>query len=517
MKQCAHNHVHPHHNMINHTIDYYPNMPPPNPKTWTFYGNMESYRSFVDTNQFCAAAPGVSSGLYNPEGPLTLGNARCTPIYLTNVKSTAKFSLKVEFTYSNSDLNESIDLEIGKVYVVTYLEVTNIKRCIGKCTDIWKVNSSETNHYYKIKFDCSVEYLNQTVIIKNDQIRGLAIYTGYEDQSTTIKNSLHKYGTSCGTVKDAVVINATVDSAGNIIEGDIVNGTLEGYTVDGIANGKNNKEVTISTINSTTINGTIIEGKILSGLNTAGNVDGIVESDTGITTNATIKGTIENAIIINSHIQGGTTSGGKIIDPKITNSVLYNGSVTSEDMVTRGGVTIGNITTGGTTVGGTATGGVAVGMIDNKVFSLENGTTVADSGKELITSGGVVIGGVVIGGEKRGRSIINAIVKGGVCINGVTVNGVTSGGTLIPTPTNQISLGKQIPMNPNFNDINPATGRGNNEDKPTRTASPNDYDLFVAYNDNTGEVFSNLGTAVVQEVPHLIRRPVKNPYNETNW
>lgn len=516
MKQCVHNQAHPHHNIINHTIDYYPNMPPPNPKTWTFYGSMESYRSFVDTNQFCAAAPGVSTGLYNPDGPLTLGHARCTPVYLTNVKTTAKFSLNVEFTYSNEELNETISLEVGKVYVVTYLEDTNIKRCIGKCTDIWKVNSSETNHYYKIKFDCSVDYSNQTVIIKNDQLRGLSIYTGHEDQSTTIDNSLHRYGTTCGSIKEAVVMNATIDSNGTIIEGNIVNGKIEGFTVDGLATGKNEQKIDITTINSTTKNGSIIEGKIIYGYNSGGNVDGEVESDTGLITNATIKGTIENAIILNSQVEGGTTSGGKIIDASLDNCILYNGQITGEDMVTRGGITIGNITTGGTTVGGTGTGGVAVGTIDNKVFTIEDGVTNPISGKQLTTSGGTVVGGVIIGGEKQGNAIVNAIVKGGINTGGVTVNGITTNGTLIATSIPPYSIARQLAMDPRFNDINPVTGKANNIDKSSHDPAKL-FDLVVAYNASTGQVSSNLGTATVQEVPHLIRQPILNPHDGTNW
>jgi hypothetical protein len=50
-------------------------MPPPNPKTWAYYGSWESYRPFIETNQFANATPGVTSGLYNPQGPLNLGNA----------------------------------------------------------------------------------------------------------------------------------------------------------------------------------------------------------------------------------------------------------------------------------------------------------------------------------------------------------------------------------------------------------------------------------------------------------
>lgn len=482
-----------------------PPFPPPNSKTWAYYGNWDAYRPFVDTNQFSNAAPGVSSGLYNPQGPLNLGNASLQSTFLTEVKTKCKFALAVKFVFSNENYNKTVDLVVGNIYNVTYLENGDIKRCCGKCSDIWRVLGSDNESYYKIKFDCSVDYSTSTVVIKNDQLRDLSVYTGYENTDTTIGNSKHKYGTTCGTIKDAIVTNATVDANGNIIEGDIINGIIDGYTVDGIAYGVNSNGIEINTINGKTIGGQITGGKIIAGIARTGNIDGKPEEDTNIIVHATIKGTIGNAIIMNSMVEGGSTSEGTIISNTIEDGILYNARITGDDMITTGGITAGNITTGGTTTGGTATGGTMVGLIDGKVYTIEDGTTTPKSGKDLVTSGGVVVGGTIIGGVENGGTIIGAIVKGGVVTNGITLNGKTTNGVLIPTPTAPVPITKIVYQNPEYADLN-ADGQPLHPDKPSVKPFDSD-DLIVKIDPEHGRVIdTNFGEALIQDIPRTYEK-----------
>lgn len=524
-------------------------LPPPNPKTWAYYGSWEAYKSFVDTNQFCAAAPGVSSGLYHPDGPLNLGLAQHTPLCLTGVNSKAEFSLLFSFNYSNPAYDKTIELKTGKLYNLIYLENGQLKRCHGKCVDIWKIYSSdETSSYYKIKFDCSVNYANQTVIVKNDQIRGLSVYTGYEDESTTIDNSLHKYGTTTGSINGVIITNATMDANGNIIEGDIINGSINGYTIDGLATGTNDRGLSITTVNSRTKDGIIISGKILTALFAGGSIDGKLDEETGITEKATIRGNIINAIVQNSSVEGGKSTNGTIVDPTITNGILYNAVITGNDMVTTGGITIGNITTGGTTVGGTAVGGTSVGTINGQIYTIEEGTTSSVEGKELTTNGGVVVGGTVIGGVREGNIIIGAIVKGGVASNGITINGTTTGGTLIPTPQAQVPLTRNIYQNQQFLDIDPNTNRGLHNNQPSYTPDHAKSDpmfqfdnpmypppnggrapmnppppsrepshwtsnhLVIKHDLNTNQIDTNFGRATMQDIPQI--NSIPNPLTD---
>lgn len=466
-----------------------PPMPPPNPKTWAYYGSWESYRPFIETNQFSNATPGVTSGLYNPQGPLNLGNASVQTTILTGVSTEVNFTLAVSFKYSNETANKTVELKVGNIYNVTYLEDGDLKKCSGKCSDIWKVVGTDNAVYYKIKFDCSVNYSNQVVVVKNDQIRDLSVYTGYEGVDTTLSNGKHSYGTTCGTISDAIITHATVDAAGNIIEGDIINGTIDGYTVDGIATGTNNQGTQLTCINAKTLGGKIVGGKILAGIFRSGSINGKTEEGTNITVDADVKGIIANVVIMNAEVEGGTTKDGSVINTEMDDGILYNAEITGDDMVTTGGITCGNITTGGTTTGGTGTGGTMVGMIDGKVYYIEGGTSVSQSGKTMTTSGGVVIGGTIIGGVENGGTIIGAVVKGGVCVNGVTLNAHTSGGTIIPTPTAPVPITKQVYENPDADMI-----------KPDRHPFDSD-DLVVAVQRSTGSVVgTNFGTAVMQTI-----------------
>lgn len=496
-----------------HLTPHHPPLPHPNPKTWAYYRHWEHYKPFVDTSQFSNACPGVTSGLYNPLGPLSLGQPQYRPTYLTNVKTECQFSLRVTFNYSVEEYNKSVDLTVGTIYNLTYLENGQIYNCTGKCSDIWKVYGTDNTVYYKIKFDCSVNYSNQVVIIKNDQIRGLSVYTGLESEDNEIENSEHSYGTTTGDIENVIITHAIMDSSGNFIDGNVINGNVKGYTCDGIAKGNNKKGTLVTTINSMTENGTIYGGKIISGLFLSGSVQGgRVDPQTGIKYDVEVRGKVIHAIVINSTIQGGYSKDGTLLNPEISNGVLYNAMITGSNLITTGGVTVGNITTGGLSIGGTATGGSAVGVIDGKVYTIENGTTQPESGKQLVTSGGIVTGGKIIGGVQEGNLIIGATIEGGVVTQGNTTNGVTTGGTLIPTPTNPLPISKAVLQNENERDLIPNTQKAAH---PTESlleynlahGGHNHDHLVIIHNSETGDTKTNFGKAVMQTVPFVNHPP----------
>jgi hypothetical protein len=114
--------------------------------------------------------------------------------------------------------------------------------------------------------------------------------------------------------------------------------------------------------------------------------------------------------------------------------------VTGSDMVTTGGVTIGNITTGGVTVGGIAQGGTASGLKNGIIYHIDGGQTVAKSGGQLRTTGGVLTGGTLTGGQKVGNMTIGGVIIGGTVTGGKTTGGITSGGDFYTEPATEIAL-----------------------------------------------------------------------------
>lgn len=491
MKQQFTTHIHSGSgDMINHTFDKNPQ---------AYYGT-NNYCSEINPGGISVATPGMMSGLYRPGGPLTICPAHCVSSILTKVSTKSKISLEVFFYYTNAQVNKSIVLEKDKLYTITYLENGDIKKCSGKIIDIYKVYNIDQENIYKIKLDCSVNYNNQVVVIKNDQIRDAKLYVSYAEEDTTILNSLHRFGTTVGLIKNAIVTNATVDKNGNIIEGTIVDGFIDGHTVDGLAQGENQFHHEIIVINGNTLHGQIQGGFIMNGIVRSGDIDGVLDNDTNITEKATVRGIIANVVIVNSTVKGGKTTGGKVIDPTLYTSTVVDGQVTGDDMITTGGITAGDITTGGTTTGGTVSGGTATGVIDDKRFNIEDGITVpVDSDHKLITTGGIVTGGTIIGGTQIGGVIIGAIIKGGVVTNGTTTGGTTTGGTLVPVITNQIPISKPAHYNPDYDKINA-------DNRPTDEIfrkQLNTDDLVVWTNQDTGQVDSNIGTAKIQGIEDL--------------
>lgn len=388
--------------------------------------------------------PGQMSGLYRDNGPLNLSCCHCTPSMILGVDVNQKCTLVVTIKYSDSSMNVSLELEAGKVYTFQYVEDGALKQVTGKLTDIYKTYDCNNNTLFKLAIDSSVDYTTSRTVIKTDQLRGVQEYSKFAGQNPTIDNSIHRYGTtSAEVIKDAVITNAIIDKNGNIIEGTIIDGKINGHTVDGLAQGKNDRMVNITVINGDTLNGTITEGQILNAILRSGSVDGEKDPKTEIVSKATITGTISNVIAINTIVSGGKTSNGTIINPVINNSILTNGIITGDDMVTTGGITVGDITTGGTTKGGTGEGGIATGCINGKQFTIENGKTTGN----LVSTGGTLVGGTIIGGTRVGRTIVGGIIKGGVYSNGVTTGGNTSEGIITAGKSDTTPIAKNAGRN----------------------------------------------------------------------
>jgi len=475
---CAHGHMYP----------------PPNPYTAAWY---YGFRPWLDPRNTGTAVPGMNYSLYHPDGPLVLGNAFNTGTTLLEVRCESNMSLTLNFSYSDPSQDKSVDLKVGEVYSVSYLENAQLHRCVGKVTDIWKVYGTDNKtSYYKIKIDCSVEYTNKTIIIKNDQIRSLVKYVPHADEDTTLESSVHNFGTTVGMIKNALIDKATVDSNGNLLEGQIIAGEIDGYTLDGIANGTNSKGTQIMVYNGQTYGGVIEKGTIISGVVRGGSTDGQLDPKTNITSKAIVKGaTIEAAVIVNTSVKGGKTSKGTFLNAEL-DGIVYNATITGDDMVTVGGITEGNITTGGTTTGGTGKGGTATGLIDGSPYSIEGGDTNPKSGKKLITTGGVVVGGTIIGGIQSGNVIVGAVVKGGVLTKGTTINGVTTKGVIIPGAKSPIPIAKIDFQNDDRSNLNEAI-------KKTAPRYLNSDDLLLFADRNTGEISTNLSTAVIERVADI--------------
>ena len=421
----------------NHIFD--PNPPQYYGSGWVF--NPPEFHTLY--NQISNCQPGMTSGLYNPNGPLKICPSKCAATMLTGVTTETKIVLALTFTYTNEQFNKTVEIEQGKVYTFTYIENGTVKKCTGLVSNIYKVNSIEENaNIYKIKIDCSANYANSVVIIKSDQVRNVVLYQEYAEEDMTIESSLHTNGTTAAAmISDAIIKDATIDASGNLIKGTIIAGTIkDGTTVDGIAQGINSNGHKVYVINAMTTNGIIQKGCILYGILRSGDVDGQKNDETGIIENATINGIIVNTIIINSEVLGGKTENGEYIKPEIEDSIVKDAMITGTDMVTTGGVTIGNITTGGVTVGGTAQGGTASGLKDGIIYHIDGGQTVAKSGGQLRTTGGVLTGGTLTGGQKVGNMTIGGVIIGGTVTGGKTTGGITSGGNFYTEPATEIAL-----------------------------------------------------------------------------
>ena len=369
----------PIHQSFPYHCDHVNRMFDPNPPA--FYGTWNNTHRFSTTNRVSLTQPGVANGLFAKQGPL---NCQCcgNVTSLIGVLTQSRTVLTLDFQYSNPNMNTRIDVEPGKIYTVEFTDNGQMFKVTGMVTDIYKVNQiSDDYAIYKIKFDCSMNYSNNVVVVKTDQIRSLKEYYKYDAVDKNIKNAKHTFATNISDIiNDAVIINAELDSGKNIISGTIIGGTIvNGKTVDGLVEGKNGNNENITMLNTITTGGTILNGKIVGGIIRSGDIDGI-EGEDGITTNATVKGIISNAFISDISVEGAytvDTTDAIVIDKVLENSQVINAIVSGSDMITTGGITIDNITTGGITIGGTAVGGIASGFINNNYYTITGGTTVS--------------------------------------------------------------------------------------------------------------------------------------------
>ena len=510
-------------NLINHAFD-------PNPPA--FYGTWKHLHGHDATSRVSVSQPGVQSGLYKKCGPLNC-QCNCAKMYtLTGIKTVAKIVLEVRLSYTIADMNKVITISPGDIYTFEYLEDGELKTCTGKVANIYKVNELEGNtNLYKIRVDCSTDYSHNVVVFKTDQLRGVEKFYQYAAEDNAVTNGVHEGGTTIAqTIRDAIVIGAELDSNKNIYKGTIIAGTLDwGQTIDGVCIGTNSSghDIMMSPVTST--GGEIAGGTILNGIVRTGDIDGEVDPDTGIVTNATIKGIIANAVIANSKVSGARVDNGNgtVIEPVIEDSIVYNAVVTGENMVTTGGITVGNMTTGGITKGGTARGGIAYGIINGKQYVIEDGTTttinINTSNEKLTTTGGVLIGGTAVGGTKIGNAIYGATITGGTVNSGLTTGGNTeievsvkktlNGSTakLLPAAYSSERTGSYgtggigdklaniITMNPNYDNVQAQIHKENRW-------SMNSKDLILATDrDTRTELYTNIGTATIQEVQDLGR------------
>lgn len=420
---CHNHHIGPPNDCshINHVFD---------PKPPTFYGTWNHLYGHDITNKVSVSQPGIQSGLYRNNGPL---NCSCCGniTMLTGVETTSKIILTVHLSYSNSDLNTSIDLEPGKVYTIDYLNEGELCRCTGLVSNIYRVSQlDESTNIYKINIDCSTQYAHNIVVIKSDQIRGIVKYIPYYGEDTTIKSAWHVYGnTIAHDIVDAIVVDAELDKNKNIIKGTIIQGILQnGTTTGGLCIGENSLKHNIILADSPSMGGHILKGYVVSGVVSTGDIDGDVEEDTGFITHATIKGSLRHVLLVDTQISGSYVKSGTgyLVNPVIENSRVFNAFVSGDDMITTGGVTVGNVTTSGITVGGKASGGIALGQIEGKDYTIIGGTTLSTEKTQLQTTGAVVVGGTIIGGKRVGNAIYGAIIKGGIASNGITTGGITS-------------------------------------------------------------------------------------------
>ena len=88
----------------------------------------------------------------------------------------------------------------------------------------------------------------------------------------------------------------------------------------------------------------------------------------------------------------------------------------------------------------TAQGGYATGLKDGVIYHIDGGQTVAMTGGQLRTTGGVLTGGTLMGGQKVGNMTIGGVITGGTLTGGKTTGGITSGGTFYTEPATEIAL-----------------------------------------------------------------------------
>lgn len=436
---------------------------------------------------------------------------------------------------------------------------------------------------FLIMVDASTEYGSNIKRIRSSQIRDVVKYVDHMDEDTNLTNTEVTSATVFGKVNNVVIDKIVIDDSNQNIVSTDINGKLEILDAKStlsfedivgdlqITSDKKflvTHEITgnvgvpyIRTIGSVVINGgTISGGKVISGdldptthsnggitygVNTKGSsvivtgnttsggkIDGgdAVRFDIDITKpfkfdlndDGTKKftGSIVNALIINGHITGASTTDGKIVEPVITNAVTYGGTITSSgtnigtgspgtsatanpnasitngEMITTGGITTGDTTTGGTTIGAVVTGGTTIGEWDGRPVTIHNSTVIGGTATGTTVHGGTVQGGTYMPGT---TSIYNGKVIGGTGTAAMTTGGTISGGTISYA---------------HFDFTNPPSTPGNANDKSKHTA----YDIYQAkmystdpFNNNDEWVHIPHGLIVTWDNARGIRSNLNDP------
>lgn len=352
---------------------------------------------------------------------------------LTDVQSIPLLSLYVSFKYSDPAYNKSIKIEHQQKYRIVYISDRALTKIVGIVVAINRVYNGEIGNNppeYIMTVDCSTEYGSNVKKIKTSTIRDIKIYVDHMDDDVTIADAETGGGVTVGNLTQATIKNVIIYTDGTVSGGEITGGTpsggkTDGTTTGGITYGKNPNGTDITKNGGTTTGGNVDGGSIIKGtiVITDGKTYTVTPEEDG---SKTFTGDIANVVIVNSHVTGGSSTGGTVIDPKPTGTIVYGGSIVGGGMITTGGITKDNVTYGGTITGGTVTGGDAIGTWDGRQIHM-SGNIVTTGG---ITTGGTVIGGTVTGGQTIAGITYNGTVVGGVGTAGITTGGQTTGGKI---------------------------------------------------------------------------------------
>ena len=356
-----------------------------------------------------------------------------TTLMITNISTTATYTISITIDYSDGT-SKTYALEKGKKYKVQYLANGAINTLVGVITNIGKVNSNSScscdccsgSNDYIIRLDASSNYTSVVEDIRTSNIRTIEPYVAHADEDTTILNARSSGVTVAGLVQDLVITNATIDDEGTILSGTIIKGNVdekEGIIVDGCSIGTNSLGNTITVDEAEVIGGTITSGTIMSGkmgkytITTQGNID----CCSNIMNNCIVEAKSATIVATECNVVGSKAYDGTVINPVIESSTVVGGKRSGKDMVTTGAMVIGDIAYGGTVSGGTLIGGTATGMINGKPYVIENGITTDGTSLKCTVTNGKIVGGKTVNG-----SIIGATVYGGIAECGITTGGTTT-------------------------------------------------------------------------------------------
>ena len=424
---------------------------------------------------------------------------------LTDVQSIPLLSLYVSFKYSDPAYNKSIKIEHQQKYRIVYISDRALTKIVGIVVAINRVYNGEIGNNppeYIMTVDCSTEYGSNVKKIKTSTIRDIKIYVDHMDDDVTIADAETGGGVTVGnltqaTIKNVIIYTDGTVSGGEITGGDISGGKTDGTTTGGITYGKNPNGTDITKNGGTTTGGNVDGGSIIKGtiVITDGKTYTVTPEADG---SKTFTGDIANVVIVNSHVTGGSSAGGTVIDPKPTGTIVYGGSIVGGGMITTGGITKDNVTYGGTITGGTVTGGDAIGTWDGRQIHM-SGNIVTTGG---ITTGGTVIGGTVTGGQTIAGITYNGTVTGGFGTAGITTGGQTTGGKVsykdFDTSTYPLSGGdaSKKALEQAVIIANGSTSQGTDDDSWEHIPSG----LIVTWNPNIG-IRSNIADPNANIVP----------------